>query len=152
MLSGLSLPDGVWYTLPLKRRADAPTTMLAYLLLLSAVTQATPPDRVCVSSAQLDATLEESVADFNANRTDHGLLLLRTVLQTAETDDCVRYQAEALRRLALADSYAQSYSDAAAKLARALTLFRQVGDPSGELQALVQLGYVHILDNKRGGA
>ncbi len=101
-----------------------------------------PP--ACSSRAALDDRLARSADAYRTRDADLGLSLLRQAFDQATEDGCVLERAEALRRLALADSFALRYDEARQKLDEAAAVFRQFGVALSEAQSLTQLGYAFI--------
>jgi CHAT domain-containing protein/tetratricopeptide (TPR) repeat protein len=125
---------------------DVVVSILVGLSLLAArATQdpvrSAPTPSPCPSAAQFDARIARSQTEFDAGRTDAGMSLLRTVRDDARAEMCVRYEAEALRRLAIGHNRTRAFAAGRDKLERAVALFREAGDRADEAQSLVQLGY-----------
>ncbi len=109
-----------------------------------------PP--ACSSRAALDDRLARSADAFRARDAAVGLDLLRQAFDQATADGCVLERAEALRRLALADTFALRYDEARQKLDEAAAVFRQFGVALGEAQSLTQLGYAFISSGRSSEA
>jgi CHAT domain-containing protein/tetratricopeptide (TPR) repeat protein len=101
-----------------------------------------PP--VCTSRVTVENRLARSADAFRARDTVLGLSLLREAFDQASADGCVLERAEALRRLALADTFALRYDEARHKLDEAAAVFRQFGVALGEAQSLTQIGFAFI--------
>jgi CHAT domain-containing protein/tetratricopeptide (TPR) repeat protein len=111
---------------------------------LSAAQPPAPTPPVCSSRDTLDDLLSRSAAAFASRDSLLGLRLLQQAFDLATENRCVLERAEALRRLALADSFSLQYDDARQKLEEAASAFRQHGDAIGEARSLTQLGAAFI--------
>jgi len=100
----------------------------------------------------LDDELARSAAAFAARDADLGLKLLQQAFDRATVEGCVLERAEALRRLALADSFSLRYDAARQKLDEAVSVFRRFGVALGEAQALGQIGFTFIASGRRSEA
>ena len=119
-------------------------TLVSSLVLSASASELPLQPPACSSRAALDDRLARSAAAFRARDTAVGLDLLRQAFDQATADGCVLERAEALRRLALADSFALRYDEARQKLDEAAAVFRQFGVALGEAQSLTQLGYAFL--------
>jgi tetratricopeptide (TPR) repeat protein len=113
----------------------------------AAQTPATQPPP-CSSRTALDDLLAPSAEAYGARDAVQGLRLLRQVFDLATANGCVLERAEALRRLALADSFALKYDEARQKLDEAAGVFRQFGVALGEAQSLTQIGSAFIASGR----
>jgi CHAT domain-containing protein/tetratricopeptide (TPR) repeat protein len=100
----------------------------------------------------LDDQLTQSAAAYVVRDATLGLKLLQQVFDRATTDGCVLERAEALRRLALADSFFLRYDAARQKLDEAVSVFRRFGVALGEAQALSQIGFTFIASGRKSEA
>ncbi|MDH4067072.1 MAG: tetratricopeptide repeat protein, partial [Acidobacteriota bacterium] len=101
---------------------------------------ATPQPPVCSSRDTLDDLLSRSAAAFGSRDSALGLRFLQQAFDLATESGCVLERAEALRRFALADSFALRHGEARQKLDEAAAVFRQYGAAVGEARALTQIG------------
>jgi tetratricopeptide (TPR) repeat protein len=102
----------------------------------------------CSVRADVESLLSRSEAAYRSRDSQSGFALLRQAFDQAATNGCVGLRAEALRRLALADSFNLRYDDAERKLREVLPIFRALGDRVGEGQTLSQLGSVLVLSGR----
>ena len=77
------------------------------------------------------------------------MTLLKQAFDQATAAGCVIERAEALRRLAIADSFALRYDDARQKLEEVVGVFRKFGVTLGEAQALWQIGAAFVASGRR---
>lgn len=89
--------------------------------------------------AELDRLLDESQRAFEAFDATRGLSLLQEIHARAIKGGLTRYEAEALRRLAIGDVYAGRRPAAIDKLTRSRGLFAETGDRAGEARVCVML-------------
>jgi len=106
----------------------------------------------CSSRDTLNDLLARSAGAYGARDVVQGMRLLRQAFDLATANGCVLERAEALRRLALADSFALKYEDARQKLEEAAAVFRQFGVAQGEAQSLSQLGAAFIVSGRAAEA
>ena len=140
------------------RRAGVTVLVVAAWLAPAAARQdqtrpAAPIASSCPVAAALDASFADASTDFDAGRAPHGLATLQAILTRAQTEHCQRYEAEALRRLAVGDRFVRAFPAALTKLDRALTLFRGAGDRAGEARTLAEMGFTLVgLDRRKDAA
>jgi tetratricopeptide (TPR) repeat protein len=102
----------------------------------------------CSTRADLEALLARSEAAYNARDSQRGFALLQQAFEQATANGCIALRSEALRRLAIADSFNLRYAAAEQKLREVLPIFRQLGDRAAEGQTLTQLGGVILLSGR----
>jgi tetratricopeptide (TPR) repeat protein len=127
------------------------------LLTFAAAQQSAPPpisdsgsQTACAVRADVESLLSRSEAAYRSRDSQVGFALLQKAFEQATANRCIGLRAEAMRRLAIADSFNLRYDDAERKLREVLPIFRELGDRAAEGQTLNQLGGVLVL-SARGG-
>lgn len=105
----------------------------------SAGTASGQPAAPTASDPELDRLLAESQRAYESSNPARGFALLTQAHDVAVKGGLPGYEAEALRRLAMADVYAGRRDAAVEKLTRGRGLFAQLGHRLGEARASLQL-------------
>jgi tetratricopeptide (TPR) repeat protein len=102
----------------------------------------------CPVRTEVESLLSRSEAAYRTRDFQRGFGLLQQAFEQATAKGCIGLRAEALRRLAIADSFNLRYDDAEQKLREVLPVFRELGDRVAEGQTLTQLGGVLVLSGR----